>query len=112
MNILFKKSVTLTQSAIGRLKNIINEKNIKFRIYIYGGGCSGFKYGFTLDKKQNNDDVYLTQDGIIILIDYMSFQYLIGSYIDYKEELSSSKFVVINPNAKNTCSCGYSFSIY
>ncbi|CAL4320875.1 Iron-sulfur cluster insertion protein ErpA [Buchnera aphidicola (Neophyllaphis podocarpi)] len=104
----------LTKTAIKKIKHILkNQKNtkLKLRIYINGGGCSGFKYGFKLDDKIDNDDILITQSNIIIIIDHISLQYLTGSSLDYLENVYGSKFTISNPNAKTTCSCGESFGI-
>ncbi|AKC31906.1 iron-sulfur cluster insertion protein ErpA [Candidatus Pantoea carbekii] len=103
-----------TDAAAKRIKTlIIEEKNstLKLRVYITGGGCSGFQYGFTFDDKINEGDFTIEKYGAILVIDPMSLQYLVGGSIDYIESLEGSRFVVTNPNAKTTCSCGSSFSI-
>ncbi|CAL4320190.1 Iron-sulfur cluster insertion protein ErpA [Buchnera aphidicola (Periphyllus testudinaceus)] len=109
----FNKKFKLTSSAISYIKSFLNnkKKDIKFRIYITGGGCSGFEYGFKFEKKNNINDVIIKKSNILIIIDPISIQYLTGSKIDYIETLNGSRFVVKNPNAKSTCSCGTSFSI-
>lgn len=104
----------LTEKAIQKLKNIIAIKNntyLKLRIYITGGGCSGFQYQFVFDTSENKDDIIITQSGVSLIVDPISLQYLYGGKIDYLENLEGSKFIVFNPNAKNTCGCGSSFSI-
>ncbi|VFP78126.1 Iron-sulfur cluster insertion protein ErpA [Buchnera aphidicola (Cinara cuneomaculata)] len=104
----------ITIEAINKIKQlIIIKKKLKFklRIYITGGGCSGFQYGFKLIKMINKDDLHIKQSGIEIVIDPISSQYLIKGKIDYVENLEGSKFIIINPNAKTTCGCGLSFSI-
>ncbi|NIG99051.1 MAG: iron-sulfur cluster insertion protein ErpA [Buchnera aphidicola (Periphyllus acericola)] len=114
MKKLFKKKIKLTHSASSYIKNLIkNEKNknTKFRIYITGGGCSGFEYRFKLEKKYNLNDIIFVKSNVPIIIDPISMQYLIGGKIDYVENLNGSKFVINNPNAKSTCSCGTSFNI-
>ncbi|VFP81434.1 iron-sulfur cluster insertion protein ErpA [Buchnera aphidicola] len=106
--------LNITIKAINRIKKLlIIKKNLqlKLRIYITGGGCSGFQYGFELEKFIKNDDIHIVQSGIEIIIDPISFQYLNGGKIDYIENLAGSKFIVINPNAQTTCGCGLSFSI-
>ncbi|QOI11252.1 iron-sulfur cluster insertion protein ErpA [Blochmannia endosymbiont of Colobopsis nipponica] len=85
--------------------------NLKLRIYIVGGGCNGFQYGFTLDENINDGDLCIKKNGAILVIDPLSLQYLTGALIDYHEGLKGSRFVVINPNVKRTCSCGLSFNI-
>ncbi|VFP88153.1 Iron-sulfur cluster insertion protein ErpA [Buchnera aphidicola (Cinara piceae)] len=104
----------VTITAINRIKKLlVIKKNLqlKLRIYITGGGCSGFQYGFELDKFIKNDDIHIIKSGIEIIVDPVSFQYLHGGKIDYIEDLEGSKFIVINPNAQTTCGCGLSFSI-
>ncbi|CAL4320462.1 Iron-sulfur cluster insertion protein ErpA [Buchnera aphidicola (Chaitophorus populicola)] len=110
----FNNTLKFTKSAILQIKNLIKKKynqDIKFRIYVTGGGCSGFQYGFKFDKKSNKKDYIIYQSKIFIVIDPISLQYLIGGKIDYIENLNGSKFIVTNPNSKTTCSCGTSFSI-
>jgi len=107
-------SIRITDIAIYKIKKYIEKNkdhNSKFRIYIIGGGCNGFQYGFILDKKINKDDIIIKKLGILIIIDPISLQYLTGGTIDYVENLEGSKFIVDNPNAKTTCGCGLSFSI-
>jgi iron-sulfur cluster insertion protein len=89
------------------------EKNadLKLRVYITGGGCSGFQYGFTFDETIAEDDTLFEKDGVGVVIDPMSFQYLMGAEIDYQEGLEGAQFVLKNPNAKTTCGCGSSFSV-
>nr|BET44726.1 MAG: iron-sulfur cluster insertion protein ErpA [Candidatus Aschnera chinzeii] len=114
MNNFFTQSISLTNAAKNKIKYLIsNEKknNLRLRIYIIGGGCGGFQYCFKFDNKNNNDDLIIKQNDIELIIDYLSLQYLVGGCIDYIEKLEGSKFIVINPNAKITCSCGSSFSI-
>ncbi|WAI11970.1 MAG: iron-sulfur cluster insertion protein ErpA [Buchnera aphidicola (Macrosiphum albifrons)] len=109
-----KYYLTLTEKAIKKIKYLIeiqNNHNLKLRIYINGGGCSGFQYQFVFDASMNEDDVIITQSDISLIIDPISLQYLYGGKIDYLENLEGSKFIVSNPNAKNTCGCGSSFSI-
>ena len=83
---------------------------LKLRVFVQGGGCSGFQYGFTFDDKQNADDTAVEKGGVTLLIDPMSVQYLMGAKIDYKEDLEGSRFIINNPNASTTCGCGSSFS--
>lgn len=107
--------VKLTDFAINKVKYFIaqekNNLNLKLRVYIIGGGCGGFQYGFVLDDNVTQDDCIIKNNGVDLIIDPMSLQYLFGGVIDYYEGLEGSKFVVINPNAVITCSCGSSFSI-
>jgi len=103
-----------TDAAANKVKLLIDEEgnpDLKLRVYITGGGCSGFQYGFTFDKKSNEDDLIIKKHGVKLVIDPMSLQYLIGGTVDYIEGLQGSRFVVINPNARTTCGCGSSFSV-
>lgn len=107
-------SLKITESAANKIKQLLEEEDIdglKLRVFVTGGGCSGFQYGFTFDEKQNDDDFVFEQNGITVLIDSMSFQYLVGSEIDYKETLEGSEFIINNPNATTKCGCGSSFGI-
>lgn len=107
-------NLNFTDSAALRIKYLIKKeknKNLKLRIYIMGGGCSGFQYKFVFDDKVNKDDLIIENFGIKLIIDSMSYQYLIGGKLDYIESIEGSKFVIFNPNAETTCSCGSSFSI-
>ncbi|VFP87831.1 iron-sulfur cluster insertion protein ErpA [Candidatus Erwinia haradaeae] len=103
-----------SDSAANKVKDLIfhkNNSNLKLRVYITGGGCSGFQYGFTLDHKVHDDDITVEKFGVMLIVDPMSFQYLIGGLVDYIENIEGSRFIVSNPNAKITCSCGSSFNI-
>lgn len=103
-----------TNNAVQKVKELIAEEgkdNLKFRVFISGGGCSGFQYGFSFDAKMADDDTIIEQDGIKIIIDALSLPYLRGAVVEYEEGLTGSRFLVTNPNAKNTCSCGLSFAI-
>jgi len=105
--------VIFTDSAANKVKDLINEEGnaeLKLRVFVSGGGCSGFQYGFTFDEVKNEDDTVLEKDGVMLLIDPMSYQYLVGAEIDYTEGLEGSQFVIRNPNATSTCGCGSSFS--
>ena len=104
----------VTDSAVGKVRQLIAEEGnpeLKLRVYITGGGCSGFQYGFTFDEITNDDDTTMTKNGVSLLIDSMSYQYLVGAEIDYKEDLQGAQFVIKNPNASTTCGCGSSFSV-
>lgn len=106
--------IDITESAIKRLSTLLKDeedKNTKLRIYITGGGCSGFQYGFTFDSNKSDDDLIIEKESISIVVDPMSMQYLIGSVLDFQEGLEGSRFVIKNPNAKTTCGCGSSFGI-
>jgi iron-sulfur cluster insertion protein len=105
--------IIFTDSAAEKVGNLIVEEgndNLKLRVYISGGGCSGFQYGFTFDEEVNEDDTRIENGGVTVLIDSMSIQYLNGAEIDYKEDVSGAQFVIRNPNASTTCGCGSSFS--
>jgi iron-sulfur cluster insertion protein len=105
--------IVFTDSAASKVAGLIQEEgndNLKLRVYITGGGCSGFQYGFTFDEEVNEDDTQIQNGGVTVLIDAMSIQYLNGAEIDFKEDLSGAQFVIRNPNATTTCGCGSSFS--
>lgn len=105
--------LVFTDSAANKVKGLIEEEgndNLKLRVYVSGGGCSGFQYGFTFDEAVNDGDTSVEKNGVTLLIDPMSYQYLVGAEIDYKEDLEGSQFVIRNPNATTTCGCGSSFS--
>ena len=102
-----------TDAAAGKVKELIDEENnpdLKLRVFVQGGGCSGFQYGFTFDEHTNEDDTVVENGGVTLLIDPMSYQYLVGAEIDYTEGLEGAQFVIRNPNATSTCGCGSSFS--
>lgn len=88
-----------------------DNSQLALRVFVTGGGCSGFQYGFTLDEETNDDDFAVEKDGVRIVVDPMSYQYLIGATIDYQEDLSGAQFTISNPNATTTCGCGSSFSV-
>ena len=105
--------IIFSDSAAKKVGSLIAEEgndNLKLRVYISGGGCSGFQYGFTFDEEVAEDDTRVENDGVTVLVDSMSIQYLNGAEIDYKEDLSGAQFVIRNPNASTTCGCGSSFS--
>jgi iron-sulfur cluster insertion protein len=102
-----------TDNAANKVKELIEEEgnnDLKLRVFVSGGGCSGFQYGFTFDEIQNDDDTAMEKNGVTLLIDAMSYQYLVGAEIDYQEGLEGAQFVIKNPNATSTCGCGSSFS--
>lgn len=102
-----------TDSAADKVKELIEEEKnpeLKLRVYVQGGGCSGFQYGFTFDEERQDDDTAVEKNGVTLLIDPMSFQYLMGAKIDYKDDLEGARFIINNPNATTTCGCGSSFS--
>jgi len=106
--------ITVTDNAAKRVKFLINEEGknqLMLRVFVTGGGCSGFQYGFTFDETLNDDDTIIEKMDIKVAIDSMSFQYISGSEIDFIEGLEGAKFVVNNPNASSTCGCGASFSL-
>jgi iron-sulfur cluster insertion protein len=108
-----QEPVIFTDAAASKVSELIAEEGndqLKLRVYITGGGCSGFQYGFTFDEEVNEDDTTVEKNGVTVLIDAMSIQYLTGAEIDYKDDLSGAQFVIRNPNASTTCGCGSSFS--
>lgn len=106
--------INITENAEERIRDLLieqNNPNIKLRVFVQGGGCGGFNYGFTFDETINEDDFVVDKNGVSLLVDSMSGMYLQGATIDYKEDLMGSSFVIDNPNAKTTCGCGSSFSV-
>lgn len=106
--------LVFTQAAAGKVRELIAEEgnpDLKLRVYISGGGCSGFQYGFTFDEERADDDFAVDRDGVTLLVDPLSLQYLSGAEIDYSESLTGAQFVIRNPNAKTTCGCGSSFAV-
>jgi iron-sulfur cluster insertion protein len=106
--------LVFTAAAASKVTELIAEEgnpDLKLRVYISGGGCSGFQYGFTFDEERAEDDLAIEKDGVLLLVDPLSLQYLGGAEIDYTESLTGSQFVIRNPNAKTTCGCGSSFAI-
>ena len=107
-------TITLTERAAAKVRELLCEEDnaaLKLRVFITGGGCSGFQYGFTFDETVADDDTIIERDGVTVLVDPMSFPYLSGSEVDYTEGLEGSRFIVNNPNATTTCGCGASFAI-
>lgn len=105
--------LVFSDSAAGKVKQLIDEEgnpDLKLRVFVTGGGCSGFQYGFTFDEATNEDDTAMQKNGVTLLIDPMSLQYLAGAEIDYQESVEGAQFVIKNPNATSTCGCGSSFS--
>lgn len=103
-----------TPAAAAKVAALIADEGnaaLKLRVYITGGGCSGFQYGFEFDEASNEDDVAVNRDGVTLVVDPLSLQYLMGAEVDYRESLAGSQFVIRNPNAKTTCGCGSSFSV-
>ena len=108
-------SVIFTDSAAAKVAALIQEEenpNLKLRVFIAGGGCSGFQYGFTFDEVLQDGDTEVENQGVTLLVDPMSVQYLMGAEIDYKDGLEGAQFVIRNPNAATTCGCGSSFSVW
>ncbi len=106
--------LVFTDSAADKVRQLVDEEGnpeLKLRVFVQGGGCSGFQYGFTFDEVVNEDDTQMAKNGVTLLIDAMSLQYLVGAEIDYKEDLQGAQFVIRNPNATTTCGCGSSFSV-
>ena len=106
--------ITLTDSAVTKLQDLLaeeNNPNLKLRVFVQGGGCSGFQYGFTLDETTIEDDFDVNVNGVSILVDSMSSQYLQGAAVDYREDTYGASFVINNPQAVSTCGCGSSFSV-
>lgn len=106
--------ILFTDSAAEKVRQLIDEEgnpDLKLRVFVQGGGCSGFQYGFTFDEESGEDDTVMQKNGVTLLVDAMSYQYLIGAEIDYKEDLEGAQFVIKNPNAQTTCGCGSSFSV-
>lgn len=106
--------LVFTDSAANKVKELVAEEGnpeLKLRVFISGGGCSGFQYGFTFDETVNDGDTSVEKEGVTLLIDPMSYSYLVGAEIDYTEGLEGAQFVIRNPNASTTCGCGSSFSV-
>jgi len=106
--------LSVTKNAADKVKALIKDEGneaLKLRVYVTGGGCSGFQYGFTFDEAVNDGDTAVEKDGVLFLVDPMSYQYLVGAEIDYTEGLQGAQFVIRNPNASTTCGCGSSFSM-
>ena len=105
--------INFTDNAVKKVKDLIVEEgspDLKLRVFVSGGGCSGFQYGFTFEETINEDDTQVTKDTVTLLVDPMSLQYLTGAEIDYQDNVQGSQFVIKNPNATTTCGCGSSFS--
>ena len=106
--------LVFTNAAASKVKSLVEEEGnpeLKLRVYVTGGGCSGFQYGFSFDEDLAEDDTLVHNQGVDLVVDLMSYQYLVGATVDYTEGLKGAQFVVINPNATTTCGCGSSFSI-
>jgi len=106
--------IQFTEAAANKVKTLIAEEEnpaLKLRVYVTGGGCSGFQYGFTFDEKVNAGDMEIVKNGVTLVVDPMSLQYLVGGIVNYEEGLQGARFFVDNPNATTTCGCGASFSV-
>jgi iron-sulfur cluster insertion protein len=106
-------ALVLTEAAVSKVAALVADEcndELKLRVFVTGGGCSGFQYGFTFDEIVADDDTVVEQDGVTALVDPMSYQYLVGAEVDYREGLEGSRFIINNPNAETTCGCGASFS--
>ena len=113
-NAMSPGALSLTDSAASKVRQLLHEQGKDgqvLRVYIQGGGCSGFQYGFNFEEQAASDDALVERDGVTVAVDPMSFQYLVGAEVDYKEDLEGARFVINNPNASTTCGCGASFSI-
>jgi iron-sulfur cluster insertion protein len=109
-----ESQILISERAAAKVKRLMEaEENpgLKLRVFITGGGCSGFSYGFTFDEEVGEDDAVVERDGVSMLVDALSYPYLVGSQVDYHENLQGSQFVVANPNASSTCGCGNSFAV-
>lgn len=108
------QAIQITNSAVAKVRALVEEEaneDLKLRVFVTGGGCSGFQYGFTFDELVAEDDAVIEKDGITVLVDAMSYPYLAGSEVNYEEGLQGSRFLVQNPNASSTCGCGSSFAV-
>ncbi len=108
------QAILVSDSAVEKVRTLVEEEaneDLKLRVFVTGGGCSGFQYGFTFDELVSEDDAVIEKGGISVLVDAMSYPYIAGSEVNYEEGLQGSKFVIQNPNASSTCGCGSSFSI-
>lgn len=106
--------IQISASAVNKVRALVAEEgneHLKFRVYVTGGGCSGFQYGFSFDDELAEDDTQISKEGVTLVVDAMSYPYLVGAQVDYEEGLQGAKFTISNPNAQSTCGCGSSFSI-
>jgi iron-sulfur cluster insertion protein len=113
-DVIDESSLQFTQAAARKVRELMLEEgnpSLKLRVYIQGGGCSGFQYGFSFDEDSQEDDLAVETDGVTLIVDPVSLQYLGGAEVDYSESLQGSQFVIRNPNAKTTCGCGSSFAV-
>lgn len=107
-------AIGLTSNAAHKVQELVTKQGrdgALLRVYIQGGGCSGFQYGFTFEDSPQDDDAVFENEGVSLLVDPLSFQYLMGAEVDYKEDLQGARFIINNPNAATTCGCGSSFSV-
>lgn len=114
MTVEMAMPIEFSDAAARKVKELVSEEEnpqLKLRVYVTGGGCSGFQYGFTFDEKVNEGDMAIEKDDVTLVVDPMSLQYLVGGVVDYVDGLEGSRFLVNNPNATTTCGCGSSFSI-
>ncbi|MFT5674696.1 MAG: iron-sulfur cluster insertion protein [Paraglaciecola sp.] len=114
MSVQIAVPIEFSDAAARKVKALVEEEenpNLKLRVYVTGGGCSGFQYGFTFDEKVNEGDTTIDKDQVTLVVDPMSLQYLVGGEVDYSEGLEGSRFLVNNPNATTTCGCGSSFTV-
>jgi iron-sulfur cluster insertion protein len=105
--------ITITDNCLTKVKELLAEEgsDLKLRVFVQGGGCSGFQYGFTFEEMETDEDTIVSKDGVDFLLDMMSYQYLVGAEIDYVEDAAGAQFVIKNPQATGTCGCGSSFSV-
>ena len=106
--------IQVTANALNKVRSLVEEEenpNLALRVYVTGGGCSGFQYGFSFEETVDDEDTLIEKDGVKVIVDAMSYPYLVGAKVDYQEGLQGSRFTVENPNASSTCGCGSSFSI-
>lgn len=109
-----ESGIQLSQRAAQKVRNLMEQESspdLKLRVFITGGGCSGLSYGFTFDEEVAEDDAVVEEHGVVLLVDSLSYPYLAGAQVDYKEDLQGAQFVVANPNASATCGCGNSFAV-
>lgn len=114
VNTFVPQSIAFSDQAANKVKRLIDEEEneqLKLRVFVTGGGCSGFEYGFTFDEDVEEDDTEIQNGTVSLVVDALSYQYLVGAQVDFLEDLQGSRFVVTNPNANTTCGCGNSFSI-
>lgn len=114
MSVEIALPIEFSDAAARKVKELVEEEenpSLKLRVYVTGGGCSGFQYGFTFDEKVNEGDMTIEKDSVVLVVDPMSLQYLVGGEVDYSEGLQGSRFLINNPNATTTCGCGASFSV-